>query len=108
MSGGSLSDYSEYKISEIAENVEEIIERNNRVKDKSKLSPWEYDSEDEEIYYYQYSDKTIDEFKKAVYYLKKAYIYAHRIDWLISGDDDEESFHRRLNKELNELENEQI
>ena len=35
--------------------------------------------------------------------IRKAYIYAQRIDWLLSGDDGEESFHERLEEELNEL-----
>ena len=33
-----------------------------------------------------------------------AAIYAQRIDWLLSGDDGEESFKRRLKEELDELE----
>jgi hypothetical protein len=32
--------------------------------------------------------------------LKAGYIYAHRIDWLLSGDDGEESFNKRLTEEL--------
>lgn len=34
---------------------------------------------------------------------KKAYIYAQRIDWLLSGDDGEKSFHKRLKEELQQL-----
>ena len=36
--------------------------------------------------------------------LKKAYIYAQRVDWLLSGDDGNESFIERLTEELNKLE----
>ena len=32
--------------------------------------------------------------------LKLANIYLHRIDWLLSGDDGEDSFHSRLQQEL--------
>jgi len=32
--------------------------------------------------------------------LRKAAIYAQRIDWLLSGDDGEESFLERLKEEL--------
>lgn len=32
--------------------------------------------------------------------LKLANIYLHRIDWLLSGDDGEDSFHSRLKEEL--------
>ena len=52
---------------------------------------------------YEYSKETIKEFKKGLAILKKAYIYAQRIDWLLSGDDGEESFHERLKEELDNL-----
>jgi hypothetical protein len=50
-----------------------------------------------------YSPETIAEFEKAVKVLKLAYVYAQRIDWLLSGDDGEDSFHRRLQAQLKEL-----
>ena len=48
----------------------------------------------------QYSDETIEEFKCALNLLKTTRIYIKRIDWLVSGDDSEESFHERLQEEL--------
>ena len=54
---------------------------------------------------YEYSKETIKEFKKGLAILRKAYIYAQRIDWLLSGDDGEESFHERLKEELDNLKN---
>ena len=36
--------------------------------------------------------------------MKKAAIYAQRIDWLVSGDDSEESFHARLKRDLKAIE----
>jgi len=36
--------------------------------------------------------------------LKVASVYAQRIDWLLSGDDGEESFLKRLKEELGQLE----
>lgn len=56
-------------------------------------------------YYPDYTEETIDEFRKGVEILKKARIYAQRIDWFLSGDDGEESFHRRLKEELKQLNN---
>lgn len=53
-----------------------------------------------DAYYPDYTPETIQEFRNAVKILKKASIYAQRIDWLISGDDSEESFHKRLKEEL--------
>ena len=51
------------------------------------------------------SEETIAEFEKAVLYLNLAYIYAQRIDWLVSGDDGEETFHKRLTDDLKNLDN---
>jgi len=51
----------------------------------------------------RYSPETIKEFEKAVKVLKMAYVYAQRIDWLLSGDDGEDSFHIRLQAQLGEL-----
>jgi hypothetical protein len=36
--------------------------------------------------------------------LRVAAVYAQRIDWLLSGDDGEESFLKRLKEELGQLE----
>jgi hypothetical protein len=82
MSGGRF-DYDQYKIGQIAEDIQEIIER----------FP-------EELYHYKYPDNVIEKFKEAVDILKKAEIYAERIDWLLSGDDSEESFFKRLEEDL--------
>jgi len=43
------------------------------------------------------------EFDKAVELLKQAHVYVQRIDWLVSGDDGEDSFHSRLKSELAKL-----
>lgn len=67
---------------------------------------FEYEEYEIEDYYPDYSKETLQEFKNAIKILKQAEIYAQRIDWLISGDDSEETFHERLKKELNELKNE--
>ena len=42
----------------------------------------------------------------ALFALKAAYIYAQRLDWYISGDDDEYTMYERLGEELDELEKE--
>lgn len=69
----------------------------------------EYEDETDEYgfkvypYYPDYTEDTLAEFRKAVVILKQAAIYAQRIDWLLSGDDSEESFHGRLKEELKKL-----
>ena len=50
-----------------------------------------------------FSEDTMQEFKLAVWYLKQALVYTQRIDWLLSGDDGEETFHERLKKDLEKL-----
>ena len=107
MSGGAF-DYKQHYISYIRTDIEDVILKNRKEKDKEDLERWDYD-EDGNIrpeckYYYDYSDETIERFKEAVEILKKAEIYAQRIDYLLSYDDGEETFHIRLNEELNELE----
>ena len=66
------------------------------------------DNKDGEIPYFpDYSEETIKEFRKGVGILKKAQVYANRIEWLISGDDGEDNFHKRLKEKLKELEEEE-
>lgn len=76
MSGGHF-DYNQNRIQYIADDIEEILESNK----------------------YEFSDKTLKRFEEAVSILRLAYIYAQRIDWLISADDGEDSFHERLEDE---------
>ena len=57
--------------------------------------------------YREYTEETIQIFRDAVKVLRKAAIYANRIDWLLSGDDGEDNLKERLEKELKELEEEE-
>lgn len=63
-----------------------------------------YQEYEDDEYYPEYSEETIQIFKDAVKLLRKAAIYANRIDWLLSGDDGEDNLKERLKKELKELE----
>ena len=99
MSGGHF-DYKQYHIGEIAESIQSLIDRNGKLKDKEELSSWDID--DGNFNHYKYPDEIISKFKEAVIALKSAHIYAQRADWLLSGDDSEETFIKRLNQELSE------
>ena len=57
--------------------------------------------------YPEYSDETIKELRNGVELLRKAEIYAQRIDWFICGDDGEETFHKRLKEDLEKYEKEE-
>lgn len=99
MSGGFF-DYDQYRITTIAESIESVIEKNFKpIEPKDKWGYW-----DDRKYYYEYPDEIIERFKEAVKILKMANVYAHRIDWLLSGDDGEENFIKRLESELNNIE----
>ena len=92
MSGGHFS-YMQWEIGNIADEVEQLI----------------LDNDSEELNEYgdrkgsHFTPETIEEFKKGLVILRQAYVYAQRIDWLVCGDDGEDSFHNRLKFELEKL-----
>lgn len=81
MSGGSL-DYVSFRIDDAVDEIQEALNVGC------------------------FSENTKERFREAISTLRRASVYAHRIEWLFSGDDDEESFHRQLEEELKELEEE--
>ena len=89
MSGGHF-DYAQYRIQEIMDSIEDEIRYNN--------SPREDGDEPR-----NFSEETISEFAVGLTYLEIAQVYVQRIDWLLSGDDSEESFHKRIIEDLNEI-----
>jgi hypothetical protein len=91
MSGGRF-DYLQYRITEITDAIEHEILTNN---DEPNNEDWFYAN--------NFKDETIAEFKKGVQLLKEAQVYAQRIDWLLSGDDGEDTFHLRLADDLSKL-----
>jgi hypothetical protein len=95
MSGGHF-DYKQFEITRIADEIEQLIEINGK-KRVGRIESWE------EPYHYEYPPEVIEKFKEAVLSLRTAQIYAQRIDWLVSGDDGEESFLRRLKEDMKEL-----
>lgn len=105
MSGGAF-DYNQYKIGYIADEVEQLIKKSGRRKTSQELKeerndPDWYKQYPEDLRHGKYAPEVIKEFKKAVKILRKAEIYAHEIDWLISGDTGEESFLQCLKEKLN-------
>jgi len=108
MSGGSFQ-YDQYKIGYIADQIEHEIEKNGRkktteeIKEEYRDPDW-YEKYPEDLYHYEYPPEVIEKLKEAVKVLRIAKIYAHRVDYLFSGDDSEESFLRRLEYELSNYE----
>ena len=89
MSGGHFQ-YQQYRIEEIAVEIDEMIESND----------------DETLNQYgerrgnKYPPEIIEKFKEAAHTLRQAAEMTQRVDWLVSGDDGENSFMRRWEKEV--------
>lgn len=81
MSGGFF-DYQQYRLEDIAIEIEDLIDKNDTM-DKDEL--------DEDIGYH-YPTEIIEKFKETVHTLRQASKMVHRIDYLVSGDDSENSF----------------
>lgn len=118
MSGGHF-DYMQYHIDEIADSIENYLNGKEIDADEIEIDNYieERYLEQDEIDYirkhhrtmpnpYEYNKDTLKEFKHAVKLLREAAVYAQRIDYLLCGDDGEETFHERLKEDLNELNNE--
>ncbi len=103
MSGGAFN-YDQYKFKQMAESIQ--YELDNQGKEKPKEELWcqadYYEKYPEERFNHTYPKEVQERLKEAVKIFNKAYIYAQRIDWMLSGDDGEESFLRRLKKDLDE------
>lgn len=89
MSGGTFG-YSQYSIKDIYETIEYHLEIQGK--------KTEYGGE-----YPIFEQQVLKQLQDAVECLKKAYVYAHRVDWFLADDDGNETFLKRLNEELNEL-----
>ena len=94
MSGGYF-EHQQYAIHRIAEDLETVILNNG--KKREHRESWENE------YNYEYPPQVIAKFKEGLEYLKKAHIYANRIDRILSGDDGNESFLERLESDLLKL-----
>ena len=77
MSGGYFN-YANHGLRSMKEELDAIVARND---DK-------------------YHEETLEHFVCASCLLELCDLYMHRIDWLLSGDDDEDSFHERLHLDL--------
>lgn len=82
MSGGTF-DYYQVYIQQIADRISEMVENGDSSVENPEIK---------------------QKFVEAVKALRVAYVYTKRIDWLLSGDDDEKSFLERLDKDLKKLE----
>ena len=110
MSGGHWH-YIQHRFTDVAEDIDELIEKNGKPKSEKELKEeswydddW-YEKYPEDLNHYEYPPEVIEEFKKASQAIKIAQVYIQRMDWLLSGDDGEESFLRRIEEDLEKLNN---
>lgn len=52
------------------------------------------------------NEETIETMKQAYLQIRKAFVYAQRVDWMLSGDDGEDTMQSRLKEELDEVQHE--
>lgn len=105
MSGGRFN-YKQWHIDNIADQIEQEVIMSGKPIPGSKWDyhdRMEYEETHKQPMNYAYPESTLRRMEEAVYALKRAAIYAQRTDYLLSGDDGEDSFEERLSKELAEL-----
>ena len=89
MSGGHF-DYAQFRMEDIAVEIDRLIEKNDST---------EKDEYGDDIGYH-YPLEIIERFREAAHTIRQAREMAQQIDWLVSGDDGEESFMSRWNDEV--------
>lgn len=85
MSGGYF-DYAQHCMEDIATEIEEIINKNNNT--------------EKDMFGCRYSPPIIERFEEAAHTMRRAQEMAQRVDYLMSGDDGEETFMSRWDKEV--------
>lgn len=106
MSGGTF-DYWQNQIDYVIERIVEAIQKSGK-EVPERLWSYFIRKYEEERMCPTFTDKTLRRFEEGIYVLKKAYIYAQRIDWLLACDDGEKEFEERLREELDALEKESM
>lgn len=96
MSGGRF-EYKQHHIQDIIDGIQNVLDSQNKP-----------EKADSDYCFQKYSPETIKKFQKAIKTLKKAYMMAHTIDYLLCGDDAEDSFNERWKIELKKLKEETV
>lgn len=91
MSGGRY-DYKQYELNDFADDLERIAHNGREV----------FWGHGEEIFD-KYPEDISEAFLTGARKLREASVYLHRADWLLSGDDGEDSFRERLKEDLEKL-----
>ena len=90
MSGGHF-EYEQYRLRDMSDEIQSIIDKNGKINEELGTVTYDYDEE------------VIDKFRETIKTCQLAEAMLQRVDWLVSGDDGTESFHRRWEKEVTPL-----
>ena len=104
MSGGTF-EYAQRRIADIHEEIQSQLDKQGKLRDKEDLWMQKeyYEKYPEEKFEHTFREDVQEVFKEGIEILKKAEIYAQRIDWYLAGDDGEDSLIRRLKSDLESL-----
>lgn len=104
MSGGRF-DYNQYRIGDIYKQMMQIVKHNDINAPEEQEFDYRYYSRDNHKNY-RLSPEVIEKFKEIIHYLMRAEAYAERADWLLSGDDGEDGFFKRINQDMRRIDDE--
>lgn len=76
MSGGHF-EYNQYRLNDLASEIQRIVETHQN-------RDW-----------WNFTPETIQKFQEAIVTLRKAEAMVQHIDWLVSGDNGEDTFHKK-------------
>ena len=82
MSGGELCEYQQFVLDDISQTMEKNQEHN---------------------FQYITNERIRTDYIESIEKLKRLAIYLQRIDWVLSGDDGTEAYHKRLKEELEKV-----
>jgi hypothetical protein len=108
MSGGRW-DYLQYRFSDVVDDINNMVDKNGLEKTKEEIEAEDWRDPDwykkypEDKFHYKYPDDVIEELKKGARIIQEAQIYMQRIDRLLSSDDGNDTFLKRLKDDLNKL-----
>lgn len=102
MSGGAF-EYNQYQIKMIWKEIQNELDKQGQEKEVQFWEKEYYDKYPEARFEEVYREDVQQIFKDGIEALKKAEVYAQRIDWFLSGDDREDSLVSRLKSDLEKL-----
>ena len=102
MSGGKFA-YEQYKIRQIWQEIQQELDKQGKEKEVEFWQKEYFEKYPEARFEEVYREDVQQIFKDGIEALKKAEIYAQRIDWFLSGDDGEDSLVSRLKSDLDKL-----